>query len=917
MSTRLEFVQLGRSLGFPDDVIQQKMNERRAKIGAFDDDPVEAPIAADAAASAASGIESPPVENTGSKNWLKEVVRYVAPARVKYAEEHPGGIAGEIIGAKKPSLVGEIGADLNDALSLPRRVFGGLASAMVADWPGVKEELQRTKGKGFIEDLARESPLMLIPGYQAKSAVDAGRLASKVAPAADAGGLALSEFTKSLQAAPGMVSRLASKASNLLKRGAVTAGKDIAEGVVNTLPSVAVHQAESVAETDQYAPGGAAAELIGGGAVPVPLKAIGRLASAFPAAAKFLMSHTTGGNKAALERAAQKNGVQELAGLADPSASDNLADELIDFTGNKAAAADPESKKIYEILPKLPNVRSVEPVTNKNSRAFGPDGKEYGIDMSGRVDPGPRPDNLPTLQELEADAAGRLGESGLPSGSEPYEATAKEWKRAAAERADQARVLDQSVRKAIQTVGPIYVDDSMRAQLGLSGARWKEAAKEYGLNMFTSDKKVGKSLDVAALEIGELQGQGMFEGLEKINGESDLVDALYNQLGKKEKRPDDLARFLDNAIRTGENLGEKETVLASALEKNDLFRVGGELFKVTKKADGEIILDGHAKLILGEKAQVHFDAGSRINGKPDAFPKVELEGSLGMPEAGKIHFVKELEKGREGFRDLLEQKLGETTLTPEAAAVKKKLTHLMDLADEQLDGRETLTAVEANKFKQAYQSAIAEQYKSRESDEYFETYKKLATALRRGLEQAAEASKNPEYIKLMRSLSAKMDAVDRVETRFVGGNLNRAREKAARQIGIINNVPQREALKELETVDHLFGTNFATRAKDISWAKMLQMGEHGVPLAPIHTTGKALLGVSAGSQLYTAKDGGVNPFAVVGLLLSSPRMAIYAFRGLNAASRNGAALRGTARPVVDRIVNTAVTDRNEKKAGDK
>ena len=519
-----------------------------------------------------------------------------------------------------------------------------------------------------------------------------------------------------------------------------------------------------------------------------------------------------------------------------------------------------------------------------------------------------------TTEAVSTNGALASGEQGLPGGNQKYEEAARQFRTDAADRTKQAATLSQTVKEAMRSVGKkIYVTDAMRSQLGLSGSRWKNNASEFGLDMFTSNKAEGVGLDKAAMMIGADQAAGRWAGLPKIENEGDLLDALYESTVKKTRGRSDLDKFLQEAIKTGENLGPAEKMPAGSLGRGDIFTVGGSHFKVLKNADGQVIIDGPVKHIMDARDQVHFDAGSRLSNNGEIFSPVAVSESMDAPEPAKLTFVKTLERGRERFRDILEKKVAETARTPEKEKTIAKLDRLLTLADEQLQGRETLSAQEAIAFKRDYQDVLAEQFKSRESNEYFGLYKRLSHALRTGIEEAAEKSGNAEYISTMRSLANKMNTIDRVESRFVGEQLNKAQDKAARQIKIINNDAQRPAMKELQALDNLFGTNFTERAKDISFARMLNMSpEGGVPLLPLHTTGKALMGASALGGAYKAKDGEVNPFAVAGLLLSSPRLAIYAFKALDKTAAAGPVARKLLGPALPRLGSTGIYESNKQ-----
>ncbi len=860
----------------------------------------------------APAAASSPPRKTGLKEGLKEAVRSLVPSRVEYGEKHPGKntIKGQMLGDDAdPTFMGTVGAYAEDLTSLPARLsraYGAKAAADLKAFPGrakpeeaydaVKREMQKTEGDGFLETAEREMPLMMIPGGGGRSAASltakAGGEAVRGLPKlAESGALPLKDWITAeaekipakaaevAQAVPGM----ATKALGGLKRLGGDLARRMGHSAVETAPQAAYHQLQSYQDNGEAAPGQATLEVGLGGASAVPMKVLGGTARLLPQGAKWLMSQVSGANQKALQRVSEKGGVDALKKVAGENAADNLADEIITSLGRKEDLLHPEPKEAAKIIPKLPPVEAVEPMTRRNTVAYA-DGKEIPMEFNRPLEPIPTGASKPSLKEMDeyAAAARAGGDEGLPGGNEKYEAASRRFRIDAAERTRQSAVVGQTVKQALRGLGkPIYVSDSMRSQMGLSGSRWKGSAAEFGLDMFTSDKSKGISLDKAATMIGAEQSGGRWAGLPKIESEGDLMDALYESTAGKPAGKSDMDKFLQEAIKTGENLEKPEIMPAGALKRGDIFTVGGTQFKVLKNADGQVIIDGPVKHILDARERVHFDPGTRIGNDGEVFSAPAVGESMDIPEQGKVVFLKTLTEGRERFRDLLEQKTGETVRTPEKKKTIGKLSDLLDLADEQLQGSETLSAQEALNFKRDYQDVLQEQYKSRDSDEYFNTYKKLAHSLRTGIEEAAERSGNQEYIGVMRSLATKMQAIERVETRFVGDQITKAQDRAARQIKIINNDAQRPALKELQVLDKLFGTNFAERAQDIGFAKMLNMTEQGVPILPITMTGRALLGVGAGANIYNAGEGHYNPLAIAGLLLSSPRLAMYAFKALD------------------------------------
>lgn len=874
-----------------------------------------------AAPSSAPALGPKPTASGGIMNGIKEGLRYIAPSRVAYAESHPkqNSIQGQIMGpGSKPSMLGEIGADLEDVSSLPRRMVGAGVELAKLNPAGAKAEMQKTEGDHFLENMAREAPTMFIPGgagrSAAKGAIESGIESApkllKYLPGTSAaeGSLALKPVIEAPAAARGMLY----KGLDAVKAGGQKLLEKMGHSAAAVLPQAGYHQLKSIQETGKTNPVEGAAELAGGALLPIPLAAAGKVAKAVPQFGKFILSQTTGANRAALQRASEKGGVTALKAVAGEQSAENLADELITTLGRKEDLLAPDPANAREILPNLPRVPAVEPMSAKNTVAMS-NGKPLQLDLTGRLEPVVT-DNRPSASDLRALDKMGPGE-GLPVGNEKHADLGKQFKREATDRSIQAGILGQTVKKALREVGPIYVDDNLRAQLGLSGRNWQTVMKDYGLDMFTADKKLGKSLDVAGMEIAEKQAQGKFEGLQRITDESDLVNALSESLGKKTRGLDENQAFLENAIRTGEHLDDTQVIQAGNLGKGDFVKSGQALFRVAKNADGEVILEGPTKVIVKNTDQLHIDKGSRVTPNPEEFPRDAIFESMDIPPQAKVAFVKTIEKGRERFRDILQSKVNETVRTPEKAKTVKKLQELLDLADNQLQGRESLSAVEADQFKRDYQEVLAEQYKSRDSDEYFSAYKSLAHSLRSGIEEAANKSGNEEYVKIMRNLANKLRVVDKVETRFVGEQITKSQEKAARQIRIITNDAQKPALKELEVMDKIFGTNFAERAKDIGYAKMLQMGADGVPLLPLQTTGRALLGVSAGAQIYKGKDGEVNPLALAGMLLSSPRLAVYAFQGLNMGAKLGPVAAKVAAKAGPKLLSSGYYDEKKENGG--
>ncbi|MEO7778509.1 MAG: hypothetical protein ABIY63_13335 [Fibrobacteria bacterium] len=921
MTTRAEFVQKARAAGLDDVKIKNAMADRRSRVGAFEDDPGSAEPALSTEPSVTAEpqpAQATPQKQMGVMDHVKEGLKYLIPSRMEYGEKHPGKntIQGQVMGNDAdPSFVGQSASYLEDASSLPSRLWGGAWHAAQGDLPGAKREMQKTEGDGLLQTVGRELPLMMIPvpGAQSRGGAAIGaKVLPKIAEAVE-GALPL----KALPNAAAAASSFASKTLGGLKRLGADVGGRIMHGAAQNVPTAAYHQAKSVQETGSAAPADGGMELAAGGLVQIPLKLLGGLSRIAPQGAKWLMSQFSGANQAALQRASEKGGLKALAAVSDKGAADALADELMTTVGNKADLLHPESQAAEEIARKLPPVQAVEPITSRNARAIS-NGKEIPIDMTGREPLQALPDNRPSLADMQALEKSGSPAEGLPMGNEDYASVAKKFKTLAADRNDQVFTLGQNVRKAMREAGPILVDDNLRQQLNLTGSNWKNTLSDYGLDMFTTDKKIGKTLVQAAMEIGEQQGHGRWDAIGRINNEGDLVNALMEGIGRQARKPDEYQRFLDQAVRTGENVDNTEKILAGSLDKGDFVSTGLSLFKVVKKADGEVILDGPTKLILRETDPIHIDQGSRMT----AMPHATVEGtpaagagiaeSMAIPPQAKVEFLQGLEQGRTRFRDILESKVRETVRTPEKEKTISKLNKLLDLADAQLQGKETLSATEAINFKRDYQEVLAEQYKSRDSNEYFKLYKQLAHSLRTGIEEAAEKSGNPEYITTMRSLANKMNVIDKVENRFIGEQLSKGQDKAARQIGIITNPAQRPAMKELQALDDLFGTNFTDRAKDISFSRMLGMSETGsVPLLPLHTTGKALMGASALGGAYKAKDGEINPMAVLGMMLSSPRLAIYAFKGLDAAGALKPAMAKLG-PAISRLSGASVNESNKK-----
>ncbi len=930
MATRSEFAaslktKYPQYQNVDDSTLVDRMLEKYPQYKAKISDP-PAPIPAPAAA---DPEPLQPIPKMGFKGAVKEVVKSVIPSRVEYGQKP----------AADQSFLGKAGAYAEDALSLPRRITGAFGEKIKADvkafpgyakpadyLPGVKRELQKTEGESFVEDLSREAPLMMIPGGGGRAAARTGAKAMpKLAAAAEEAGLPLKAWVEeagaeAAAAIPKVVEQgksLGQKALGGLKRMVPSLGRDMRTSALQTAPQAAYHQLKSVQENGKADVAGGAVEMGAGAALPLPLRALGGMARMVPQGSKWLMAKFSGANQEAMQRASERGGEEALKKVAGENSAESLADELIEALGRKEELLHPEPKLAAEIAPKLPPVQAVEGMNRRNAVAIS-NGKEIPIDFNERLEPlrtGPGKPSIQEMDALEKDMRARAKldgvDEGLPVGNEKYAAVARTFQKESRDRSAVSNTLNQTVLGALREAGPILVDDNLRAQLNLTGGNWRSVLKDYGLDMFTTDKKIGKSLDRAAMEIGEHQEAGRLDGIARITDEHDLVNALAESIGKRTRKPDEMQSFLENALRTGENAGDVERVAAGTLGKGDFVRNGGMLFRVVKNQDDQVILDGPAKVVLKSSDPVHIDKGSRMSaGGSEEAPRGSFGEGAEIPIQAPVVFRKTLTRGRERFRDILEEKLKEPALTPEKQKTIAKLEKVLELADQQLQGRETLSAVEAIEFKRAYQDVLAEQYKSRDSDEYFGVYKRLAHSLRVGIEEAAEESKNPEYITIMRNLANKLQVIDRVETRFLGGQLSKAQEKAAGQIRMITNDAKKPALRDLRALDGLFGTNFAERAKDIGFAKMLEMSAEGIPLVPLHKTGKALMGVSALGNLYSAKEGDANPMAILGLLMSSPRMAVYAFKGLDGIAARAPAIKRLG-PALPRLQSTAIESNRE------
>lgn len=170
MTTRAQFVQKAMAASLSDDEIRQAMAKRRTDLGAFDDDPGAAPAPAaaapaESASNGATGSWAPaPAAPAAKRIGLGELLM---PATTQYAQEH----------GNDPSF-GRYGSMAKDIISAPKRMLDANTAIASGNPDQVIEAATRTKSKGITDAIAREAPLMLIPGGQVRGVGIAQRIMS-------------------------------------------------------------------------------------------------------------------------------------------------------------------------------------------------------------------------------------------------------------------------------------------------------------------------------------------------------------------------------------------------------------------------------------------------------------------------------------------------------------------------------------------------------------------------------------------------------------------------------------------------------------------------------------------------------------------------------------------------------------------
>lgn len=184
----------------------------------------------------------------------------------------------------------------------------------------------------------------------------------------------------------------------------------------------------------------------------------------------------------------------------------------------------------------------------------------------------------------------------------------------------------------------------------------------------------------------------------------------------------------------------------------------------------------------------------------------------------------------------------------------------------------------------------ASKYNDVDDTEYNDFMKALAASGRMALEDAVVRSgQGEDYIKLMRDIAKKADALDEIGKKMLGRDPRDFAAKAEREIsgvGHQKNIDDLERLKKLDAIiEDATGikSDLAERSMDAFAAKQLgtEPGK-GVPWVNIQGNGRSLLGTIIGGAVGTVmglKAGGAG--VLIGAAATSPKASALMYQSLN------------------------------------
>jgi len=226
-----------------------------------------------------------------------------------------------------------------------------------------------------------------------------------------------------------------------------------------------------------------------------------------------------------------------------------------------------------------------------------------------------------------------------------------------------------------------------------------------------------------------------------------------------------------------------------------------------------------------------------------------------------------------------------TSFAGAQTALKKELDQILSATK----GKKELSAKDAIQMKQQIQAAMSDKFDIVGKKQFDNVMKTYAAATRASIEEAAIKAGKPEYVQLMRELSADKGVFKRARANLAGQKKGFDSEKAAssidRKLQTFMNKNDHDAQTVLRDLDDILNSagipsNLASEANLAALSRKTGITKGGTPLTNIITTGKSL---TIPLLLTTAGLGGPTKFLgfMAGMTANNPLAARATFSAIN------------------------------------
>ena len=403
--------------------------------------------------------------------------------------------------------------------------------------------------------------------------------------------------------------------------------------------------------------------------------------------------------------------------------------------------------------------------------------------------------------------------------------------------------------------------------------------------------------------------------LEDILSDPTLIGGLIAKLGKQG------VLGLNKIAKTG--ISKATAIKEEALEKAS--RMPRNVIEEAAGTEEEIAEELAQKLAPSKRGRNIFDAKEAKVGELVEDIKVPFTGQPSQKFDVVDDVVKatgeSIPKPREIFQQAVDEVEARAT-TPEFRRIAKSLKNRQETFLESTD--ELVMGKRANEIKKEWQDILDDAYgtEGKGISKIEEKYMKgIAASIKSSIEEAAANTGRPQFVKRMRSIAKKKEAVKKIGGRLLGDtnvNLENVRlfdgtlepkiiERARKEISKIDKINESGILRDLEYLDKLFleatgvPSNFADRARIAAVARQLAVEKgKSIPLASALNNGKSVQGVVLGAALGGVLGGGTGAASseggggiasgsglgmFVGAMLATPRGARKAFQAMNFADK--------------------------------